>query len=70
MNKDQKVNMDPNAKLSLIERFAYGVSDLVMGRIVDKTHSKWEKARPWLLLLFVPLSVFFLMMVSIPSGLA
>ena len=23
MNKDQKVNMDPNAKLSLIERFAY-----------------------------------------------
>ena len=70
MNKDQKVNMDPNEKLSLIERFAYGVSDLVMGRIVDKTHSKWEKARPWLLRLCVPLAVCFVLMFSIPSGLA
>ncbi len=114
MNKDQKVNMDPNAKLSLIERFAYGVgdysfnlvyssisafllvyyvsvlgvsavtagsimavsrifdgvSDLVMGRIVDKTHSKWGKARPWLLRLCVPLAVCFVLMFSIPSGLA
>lgn len=84
--------MNPNAKLSFLERFAYGIgdyagnlvysaisafllvyytnvvgasaaaaasiiaiskifdgiSDLVMGYIIDHTHSKWGKARPWI----------------------
>ena len=28
MNQEQKINMDPNGKLSWLERFAYGVGDL------------------------------------------
>lgn len=40
-----------------VSRIFDGVSDLVMGRIVDKTHSKWGKARPWLLRLCVPLAI-------------
>ena len=84
--------MNPNARLSFLERFAYGIgdyagnlvysaisafllvyytnvvgasaaaaasiiaiskifdgiSDLVMGYIIDHTHSKWGKARPWI----------------------
>ena len=87
----KNVNMNPDAKLSFLERFAYGIgdyagnliysaisafllvyytnvigasaaaaasiiaiskfldgiSDLAMGYIVDHTHSKWGKARPW-----------------------
>lgn len=113
MSENKTVNTDPNAKLSFIERFAYGlgdysgnliyssisafllvyyvsvlgvnavtagsimavskifdgVSDLIMGRIVDKTHSKMGKARPWLLRLCVPLAVCFVLMFSVPSGL-
>ncbi len=113
MSENKTVKTDPNARLSFIERFAYGlgdyssnliyssisafllvyyvsvlgvnavtagsimavskifdgVSDLVMGRIVDKTHSKMGKARPWLLRLCVPLAVCFVLMFSVPSGL-
>lgn len=105
--------LDPNAKLSFIERFAYGLgdysanlvytsissfllvyyisvlkadagaaasviaisklfdgfSDLIMGRIVDKTHSKWGKARPWILRMCVPLAVCTVIMFSVPASL-
>ena len=104
---------DPNAKLSMVERLAYGlgdynnnlvvssinafllvyyvsvlgvdsklaasilaiskifdgVSDLIMGRIVDRTHSKWGKARPWLLRMCVPLAISTVLMFSVPAGL-
>lgn len=35
-------------------RICDGISDLCMGAIVDKTHSKYGKARPWLLWLSIP----------------
>lgn len=108
------VNMDPNAKLSFLERFAYGIgdyagnlvysaisafllvyytnvvgasaasaasiiavskildgiSDLIMGYIVDHTHSKYGKARPWIARLCIPLAVCTVLMFSVPSGFA
>ncbi|MEY8484599.1 MFS transporter [Lachnospiraceae bacterium 48-21] len=108
-----KTDMNPNARLSFMERFAYGIgdysgnliyssisafllvyyvsvtkmdagqaasviaiskifdgiSDLVMGTIVDNTHSKWGKARPWLLRLCVPLAVCTVLMFSVPASL-
>lgn len=107
-----KTNMDPNARLSFLERFAYGIgdyagnlvysaisafllvyytnvvganagtaasiiafskildgiSDLVMGYIVDHTHSKYGKARPWIARLCVPLAVSTVLMFSVPAG--
>lgn len=33
----------------LISRFFDGGSDVVMGFIVDRTHSKWGQSRPWIL---------------------
>lgn len=110
----QMKTADPNAKLTFLERFAYGlgdysanliysaissfllvyyvsvlgvdaivagnimaiskifdgVSDLVMGRIVDKTKSKWGKARPWLMRMCVPLAICTVLMFSVPSSLA
>ena len=106
--------MDPNAKLSFLERFAYGIgdyagnlvysaisafllvyytnvvgasaasaasiiavskildgiSDLIMGYIVDHTHSKYGKARPWIARLCIPLAVCTVLMFSVPSGFA
>lgn len=106
--------LDPNAKLSFLERLAYGlgdysgnlvysaisafllmyytnvlgvaaataasimaiskifdgVSDLVMGRIVDKTKSKWGKARPWIFRMCFPLAICTVLMFSVPASLA
>ncbi len=110
----KSVDMNPNAKLSFLERFAYGigdyagnlvysaisafllvyytnvvhaspaaaasiiavsklldgVSDLVMGYIVDHTHSKYGKARPWIARLCIPLAVCTVLMFSVPSSFA
>ncbi len=109
----KQTDMNPNAKLSFLERFAFGtgdyaanlvysaisafllvyytnvagvsaavaasviasskildgVTDLAMGYIVDHTHSKWGKARPWILRLCVPLAVCTVLMFSVPAGL-
>lgn len=107
------VDRNPNAKLSFLERFAYGlgdyagnlvysaisafllvyytnvigasaaaaasiiafsklldgVSDLAMGYIVDHTHSKYGKARPWIARLCIPLAVCTVLMFSVPASL-
>lgn len=112
--KMNKTDMNPNAKLSFLERFAYGigdyagnliysaisafllvyytnvvgasaaaaasiiavskildgVSDLIMGYIVDHTHSKWGKARPWIARFCIPLAVCTVLMFSVPSSFA
>lgn len=109
----KETNMNPNAKLSFLERFAYGmgdyagnlvysaisafllvyytnvvgasaaaaasiiaiskifdgISDLIMGYIIDHTHSKWGKARPWIARLCVPLAVCTVLMFTVPSAL-
>ena len=108
----KQTDMNPNAKLSFLERFSYGIgdyagnlvysaitafllvyytevlgvsagaaasiiaiskifdgiSDLVMGYIIDHTHSKWGKARPWIARLCVPLAVCTVLMFSVPSS--
>lgn len=112
MSNNQK-SLDPNAKLSFIERVAYGlgdyagnlvyssisafllvyyisilrvdpavaasvmavskifdgVSDLIMGRIVDNTKSKYGKARPWIIRMSIPLAICTVLMFSVPAGL-
>ena len=38
------------ATMFLVCRVFDGISDLLMGAVVDKTNTKWGKARPWLIL--------------------
>lgn len=52
-----------------ISKFLDGISDLIMGVIIDNTHSKWGKARPWMLRLCVPLAVCTVLMFSVPESL-
>lgn len=110
----KNTNLDSNAKLSFLERFAYGlgdyagnlvysaisafllvyytnviganaaaaasiiaiskifdgISDLAMGYIIDHTHSKWGKARPWIARLCIPLAVCTVLMFSVPEAFA
>lgn len=35
--------------MMLLSRLFDGVSDLIMGVIVERTNSKWGKSRPWIL---------------------
>lgn len=52
-----------------ISKIFDGVSDLVMGRIVDNTKSKWGKARPWIIRMSIPLAVCTVLMFSVPGSL-
>jgi GPH family glycoside/pentoside/hexuronide:cation symporter len=45
-----------------------GISDLLAGSIIDKTRSKWGKARPWLLWLAVPTGLSFALMFWVPQN--
>ena len=53
----------------MVARLLDGVSDIIMGIIIEKTNSKWGKARPWLLWMSIPLIITFFMAFHIPEGL-
>lgn len=54
--------------MMLICRIFDGVSDLIMGTIIDKTKSRFGKARPWLLFLMLPLNICVFFMFRVPAG--
>ena len=62
------MNAATAASVMAISRIFDGISDLIMGRIVDKTHSKWGKARPWLIRSSIPLAICTVLMFSMPLG--
>lgn len=56
------------ASVMAISKIFDGVSDLIMGRIVDNTNTKWGKARPWLLKMSIPMGICSVFMFSVPAG--
>ena len=36
--------------MMLLTRLLDGISDLIMGSIIGRTHTRWGKARPWILI--------------------
>ena len=58
------------ASIMAVSKIFDGVSDLIMGRIVDNTKSKWGKARPWILRMCFPLAICTVLMFSVPASLA
>lgn len=58
------------ASIIAFSKILDGVSDVAMGYIVDHTHSKYGKARPWIARLCIPLAVCTVLMFSVPSGFA
>ncbi|MCD8053162.1 MAG: MFS transporter [Lachnospiraceae bacterium] len=51
-----------------ISKLFDGVSDLIMGRIVDGTRSKFGKARVWLVRMCLPLAISTVLLFSVPSS--
>lgn len=56
------------ANVIAVSKIFDGVSDLLMGWIVDHTHSRYGKARPWILRLCLPLAICTVLMFSAPEN--
>ena len=54
--------------MMLVVRMFDGVSDILMGLLIEKTNTKWGKARPWVFIGSIPLSLSAVLVFSIPSG--
>lgn len=65
-----KANPVVAAGVIAFSRIFDGVSDLIMGYIVDNTKSKSGKARPWILRLSLPLAVCTVLLFGAPSSLS
>ncbi|MCM0582060.1 MFS transporter [Weissella diestrammenae] len=53
--------------MMLFVRILDGGADIVMGIIVDKTKSKYGKARPWIKWLAIPFGLSFMMLFAVPD---
>lgn len=56
--------------IMLISRIFDGVTDVGMGIVVDKTNTKYGKARPWLLWLAIPFALSAVVLIAIPESLS
>lgn len=52
----------------LISRIFDGVSDVIMGFIVERTHSKYGKSRPWILWGSIPFCLSIVLLYLVPQG--
>jgi GPH family glycoside/pentoside/hexuronide:cation symporter len=52
----------------LISRIFDGCSDVIMGFIVNRTKSKWGKARPWILWMAIPYCIAAVALFAVPQS--
>ena len=55
--------------MMLVARFFDGISDIITGFIMERTHSRWGKARPWLMLAAPLLGISLFLSFHVPAGL-
>lgn len=53
--------------MMFIVRILDGISDLTMGVIIEKTRTRWGKARPWLLFGSVPFALSLILLFNVPG---
>lgn len=54
--------------IMMVSRIFDGISDIIMGVIVDRTKSKFGKARPWILRMCIPFAVCGVLLFSVPAS--
>lgn len=54
--------------IMMVSRIFDGISDIIMGVIVDRTKSRFGKARPWLLRMCIPFAVSGVLLFSVPAS--
>jgi len=55
--------------MMLVARILDGISDIAMGFVIEKTRTRFGKARPWVMLGAIPLSISILLLFNVPSHL-
>ena len=65
------VGLNPSivGTLIMLSKFADGVSDVLFGTLIDRTHSKMGKARPWMLYSYIGNAVCLIAVFAIPESL-
>lgn len=53
--------------MMLVSRVLDGISDLIMGSLIDHTYTKLGKARPWILVGAIPTALSLVMMFNVPQ---
>ena len=53
--------------IMLVSRVFDGFSDVLMGTIIDRTHSKYGKSRIWILRLAVPYALAAIVLFTMPG---
>jgi GPH family glycoside/pentoside/hexuronide:cation symporter len=53
--------------LMMASRLLDGLSDVVAGVLIDRTKSRWGKARPWMLWSILPIAICEVLLFSVPS---
>jgi len=56
------------ATILAVSKIFDGISDLIMGRIVDRTDTKMGKARVWLLRMCIPFAISTMLLFFVPQG--
>lgn len=54
--------------MMLVARLLDAFSDILMGVIIEKTNTKWGKARPWIIIGSIPFALSLVMLLNIPGG--
>jgi GPH family glycoside/pentoside/hexuronide:cation symporter len=62
-----KVGAAAIGSIMLISRLLDGIIDIIMGFVVDRTKSKYGKARPWILRMSIPFAVATVLLFSVPN---
>lgn len=56
--------------MMLVARIFDGVTDILMGALVDRTNTRWGKARPWLLWTAPFMALALILVFNVPGGLS
>lgn len=62
-----KLNAVAIAGMFVVCRVIDGITDLLVGFAIDKTHTRWGKSRPWFLFGAVPFALAALLAFSVPN---
>ncbi len=53
--------------IMMFSKFFDGFTDILIGFFMDKTKSRWGKARPWLLFLAIPIAIALVLLFLVPN---
>lgn len=54
--------------MMLVARVLDAFSDIIMGVVIEKTNTRWGKARPWIIIGAIPFALSIVLLLNVPAG--